>query len=68
VLGGAVVMEVEPSIVALANDVKIGGRGDDKRLGGLETPHDPDRMPSVTSALPTPKDLRRLELEGAPTP
>jgi len=67
-LGGEVVMEGEPSIVALANGINVGGPTEDKPMVTLETPHDPDRMPSSTSARPTSKDLRRLELEGGPTP
>jgi catechol 2,3-dioxygenase-like lactoylglutathione lyase family enzyme len=48
VLGGEVVMEGEPSIVALANSWVIinvgGGPTDDKPTVTLETPPDPDRV------------------------
>ncbi len=50
VLGGEVVMEGEPSIVALANGWIIinvgGGPTDDKPTVILETPRDPDRVSS----------------------
>jgi catechol 2,3-dioxygenase-like lactoylglutathione lyase family enzyme len=50
VLGGEVVMEGEPSIVALANSWVIinvgGGPTDDKPTVTLETPPDPDRVSS----------------------
>jgi len=50
VLGGEVVMEGEPSIVALANGWVIinvgGGPTEDKPTVTLETPPDPDRVSS----------------------
>jgi catechol 2,3-dioxygenase-like lactoylglutathione lyase family enzyme len=50
VLGGEVVLEGEPSIVALANGWIIinagGGPTDDKPTVTLETPSDPDRVSS----------------------
>ena len=50
VLGGEVVMQGEPSIVALANSWVIinvgGGPTDDKPTVTLETPPDPDRVSS----------------------
>ena len=50
VLGGEVVMDGEPSIVALANSWVIinvgGGPTDDKPTVTLETPPDPDRVSS----------------------
>jgi catechol 2,3-dioxygenase-like lactoylglutathione lyase family enzyme len=50
VLGGEVVMDGEPSIVALANSWIIinvgGGPTDDKPTVTLETPPDPDRVSS----------------------
>ena len=50
VLGGEVVMEGEPSIVALANGWVIinvgGGPTEDKSTVTLETPRDPDRVSS----------------------
>src|SRR6266513_2908248 len=50
VLGGEVVMEGEPTIVALANGWIIinvgGGPTDDKPTVTLETPRDPDRVSS----------------------
>ena len=50
VLGGEVVMEGEPSIVALANSWIIinvgGGPTEDKPTVTLETPLDPDRVSS----------------------
>ena len=50
VLGGELVMEGEPSIVALANGWIIinvgGGPTDDKPTVILETPRDPDRVSS----------------------
>jgi catechol 2,3-dioxygenase-like lactoylglutathione lyase family enzyme len=50
VLGGEVVMEGEPTIVALANGWIIinvgGGPTDDKPAVTLETPRDPDRVGS----------------------
>ena len=50
VLGGEVVMEGEPSIVALANSWVIinvgGGPTEDKPTVTLETPRDPDRVSS----------------------
>jgi catechol 2,3-dioxygenase-like lactoylglutathione lyase family enzyme len=50
VLGGELVMEGEPSIVALANGWVIinvgGGPTDDKPTVTLQTPSDPDRVSS----------------------
>src|ERR1700730_16494116 len=50
VLGGEVVLEGEPTIVALANGWIIinvgGGPTEDKPEVTLETPHDPDRVSS----------------------
>ena len=50
VLGGEVVMEGEPTIVALANAWVIinvgGGPTEDKPMVTLETPADPDRVSS----------------------
>jgi catechol 2,3-dioxygenase-like lactoylglutathione lyase family enzyme len=50
VLGGEVVLDGDPTIVALANGwVTISGPGaptDDKPTVALETPHDPDRVSS----------------------
>jgi catechol 2,3-dioxygenase-like lactoylglutathione lyase family enzyme len=50
VLGGEMVMEGEPSVVALANAWIIinvgGGPTDDKPTVVLETPRDPDRVSS----------------------
>lgn len=50
VLGGELVMEGEPSIVALANSWVIinvgGGPTEDKPTVTLETPRDPDRVSS----------------------
>ncbi len=50
VLGGELVMEGEPSIVALANGWVIinvgGGPTEDKPTVTLETPRDPDRVSS----------------------
>jgi catechol 2,3-dioxygenase-like lactoylglutathione lyase family enzyme len=50
VLGGELVMEGEPSVVALANGWIIinvgGGPTDDKPTVILETPRDPDRVSS----------------------
>jgi len=51
VLGGEVVMEGEPSIVALANSWIIinvgGGPTEDKPTVTLETPQDPDRVADI---------------------
>jgi catechol 2,3-dioxygenase-like lactoylglutathione lyase family enzyme len=61
VLGGEVVMEGEPSIVALANGwviINVGGPTEDKPMVTLETPHDPDRMPSFLN-------IRVADIEGS---
>ena len=58
-------MEDEPSIVALRERLGVGPT-EDKPMVALETPHDPDRMPSfLNSPLADIEDLRRLVLEGA---
>jgi catechol 2,3-dioxygenase-like lactoylglutathione lyase family enzyme len=53
VLGGEIVMEGQPSIVALANSWVIinvgGGPTDDKPAVILEPPHDPNRVNSLLS-------------------
>jgi hypothetical protein len=58
VLGGEVLREGEPSIIALANSwivINVGGPPtDDKPAVTLETPRDPDHVSSfLTSASPT---------------
>ena len=58
VLGGEVLREGEPSIIALANSwivINVGGPPtDDKPTVTLETPRDPDHVSaSSTSASPT---------------
>jgi hypothetical protein len=67
VLGGEVVMEGEPTTVALANGWVIinvgGGPTDDKPTVTLETPPDPDRGEQLSQrpCRRHPRDLLRLE-------
>jgi hypothetical protein len=45
--------------------INVGGPTEDKPMVTLETPHDPDRMPSFLNIrVAEIEDLRRLELEG----
>jgi catechol 2,3-dioxygenase-like lactoylglutathione lyase family enzyme len=63
VLGGEVVLEGEPTIVALANGWEIinvgGGPTDDKPTVTLETPREPGNESSFINILTPPEDRGR---------